>query len=41
MNLKDNIIVIPILRELANLPVVYNSFVSAKENKEAGPHIPS
>ena len=30
MNLKDNIIVIPIFRELANLPIVYNSFVYAK-----------
>ena len=41
MNLKDNIIVIPICRELANLPIVYNSFVSAKKNKEVGPHIRS
>ena len=30
MNLKDNIIVIPILRELANLSIVYNSFIPAK-----------
>ena len=30
MNLKENIIVIMIRHELANLPIVYNSFVSAK-----------
>ena len=41
MNSKDNIIVIPICRDLANLPIVYNSFVSAKEKKEVGPHIQS
>ena len=39
MNLKDNIIFIPIRRELANIPIMYNSFVSAKEKKEVGPHI--
>ena len=39
MNLKDNRIVIPICCELANLPIVYNSFVSAKEKKEIGPRI--
>ena len=39
MNLKDNIIVIPIHRELANLPILYKSFVSAKEKKEVGPQI--
>ena len=41
MTLKDNIIVIPIRRELTNLPIVYNSFVSSKEKKEAGPPIRS
>ena len=41
MNLKDNRIVIPICHELANLPIVYNSFVSTKEKKEVGPHIRS
>ena len=30
INLKDNRIFIPICRELDNLPIVYNSFVSAK-----------
>ena len=37
MNSKDNIIVIPICRDLANLPIVYNSFVYAKYKKEFGP----
>ena len=41
MNLRDNRIVILICRELANLPIVYNSFVSAKEKKEVVPHIRS
>ena len=41
MNLKDNRIVIPIRRELANLPIVYNSFVSTKEKRDVGPHIRS
>ena len=41
MNMKDNIIVILIRRELENLPIVYNSFVYAKEKKEVGPHIRS
>ena len=41
MNLKDNRIFIPIRRELANLPIVYNSFVSTKEKKEVGPHLRS
>ena len=30
MNLKDNRIVIPIWRELANLPIVYSRFISSK-----------
>ena len=41
MNLKENIVVIPIRHELANLPIVYNSFLYAKEKKEVGPHIRS
>ena len=41
MNLKDNIIVILIRCELAILPIVYNSFVYAKEKKEVVPHIRS
>ena len=30
VNLKDNRIFIPVIRELANLPILYNSFVYAK-----------
>ena len=41
MNSKENIIVIPIRRELANLPIVFNSFVSSKDKKEFGPQIRS
>ena len=41
INLKDNRIVVPIRCELSNIPIVYNSFVSAKEKKEVGPHIRS
>ena len=41
MDLKDNRIFIPIRRELVNLPILYNSFVSAKEKKEVRPHIMS
>ena len=41
INLKDNTIVIPIRCELANLPIVYNTFVSTKEKMDVGPHIRS
>ena len=41
MKMKDNIIVIPIRRELVNIPIVYNSFVPANEKKGVGPHIRS
>ena len=41
MNMKDNRIFIPIHCELVNLPIVYNSFVSAKYKKEVGQHIRS
>ena len=41
MHCKGNIVVIPILRDQANLPIVYNSFVSSKYKKEVGPHIRS
>ena len=38
-NLKDNIIAILIRCELANIPIVYNSYVSAKYKKEVVPYI--
>ena len=41
MNLKYNRIVIPICSGIANIPILYNSFVSAKQKKEFGPHIQS
>ena len=41
MIFKDNIIVILIRRELENIPIVYNSFVYAKDKKEVKPHIQS
>ena len=41
MTCKGNRIVIPISREQSNLPIVFNSFVSAQEKKKAGQHIRS
>ena len=41
MNLKNINIVIPILREQANLPIVFDSYVTTKQKNEFGPHIRS
>ena len=39
MYCKGNRIAIPIRSEQANLPIVYNYFVSTQKKKEIGPHI--
>ena len=41
MHCKGNRVVIPIRCEQANLPIVYNYFVSSKEKKEVGQQIRS
>ena len=41
MNLKNNKIIIPIRREQANLPIVFDSYLTTKQKNEVGPHIRS
>ena len=41
MHCKGNRVVIPIQREQASLPIVYNSFLSSKEKNDIVPHIRS
>ena len=41
MHCKSNRVVIPIHHEQSKLPIVYDSFVSSKENKEVISHIRS
>ena len=39
MNLKNEKIFIPIRREQANLPIVFDSYVTTKQKNEVGLHI--
>ena len=41
MNMKNNNIFIPIRREQANLPIIFDSYVTTKQKNEVGPHIRS